>query len=315
MPNYNADDLYGGYNPDMSASAPVAADNSRYVAPVQADSPAPTGAPQDPAQGVLSALYAADPHAADNPLNAPGAAAAAANADGEVHNGTSVLDPNTGAAPQGVFSKILQGLKVAGPDGKVDYSDPNTMQSILKSVGVLGNILTTLQGPQNVKSASQLQASLKSPFDTWNPTQQAAADKYFSNPTVGHALTPAGTNPSAVVATRRYAVGGGVEPGTEPSTEPGTDTHVTPGALSLIHGQGGGQDDVVHALVAPGEYVWDADTVSALGDGNNAHGAQVLDKFREELRAHKRSAPATSIPPKAKAPAAYLSAAQRKGVK
>lgn len=300
MPDFSADDLYSGYNPDYTpAEAP-----SSYVAPVEAGAPESLESPVvDPnADGALSALYAQDPHAAGNPLNAPGAAAAAANADGSMANGTSVLNAQGESnAPVGIFTKLLQGMKIAGADGKVDISNPTSLESILKSVGVLGNLVSTLQGPQNKQTAAQLQAQLKSPFDTWNPVQQAAANKYFSNPNVGHALTPGAARPSSIVPTPRYAEGGAVD----------SPVHVTQGALGLIHGEGGGQDDVVHALTAPGEYVWDADAVSALGDGNNAEGARVLDSFREELRAHKRAAPATSIPPKAKAPSAYLAAAQK----
>lgn len=93
-----------------------------------------------------------------------------------------------------------------------------------------------------------------------------------------------------------YADGGKVDSG----------SFVSDGALSLVHGKGGGQDDLVHAKLSPGEYVMDADTVASLGDGNNAHGAKVLDAWREELRAHKRSADSDSIPPQAKAPSHYL---------
>jgi hypothetical protein len=82
------------------------------------------------------------------------------------------------------------------------------------------------------------------------------------------------------------------------------------GALGHVMAQSGGQDDVVPANLAGGEYVFDADSVSALGDGNNAAGAKKLDQFRENLRAHKRSAPTNKIPPKAKAPQAYMRGAK-----
>jgi hypothetical protein len=78
------------------------------------------------------------------------------------------------------------------------------------------------------------------------------------------------------------------------------------GALGHVMASTGGQDDVVPANLAGGEYVFDADTVSALGDGNNAAGARKLDAQRENIRAHKRSAPKNKIPPRAKSPEAYL---------
>jgi hypothetical protein len=77
-----------------------------------------------------------------------------------------------------------------------------------------------------------------------------------------------------------------------------------------VQGAGGGQDDLVDAKLADGEYVFDAEIVSALGDGSNKEGARKLDAMRESIRRHKRSAPLNTIPPKAKSPLAYL-----KGIK
>jgi hypothetical protein len=73
-----------------------------------------------------------------------------------------------------------------------------------------------------------------------------------------------------------------------------------------VRGAGTGQSDDIPALLSDGEYVIDADTVAALGDGSNKAGAEALDKFREQIRKHKRSAPHDKIPPKAKSPLAYL---------
>jgi hypothetical protein len=73
-----------------------------------------------------------------------------------------------------------------------------------------------------------------------------------------------------------------------------------------VQGDGGGQDDLIDARLADGEYVFDADIVAALGDGSNKEGAKKLDEMRERIRKHKRSAPSNVIPPKAKSPLAYL---------
>ena len=78
------------------------------------------------------------------------------------------------------------------------------------------------------------------------------------------------------------------------------------GALGLLRGGSTGQQDDVPINASHGEYVFDADTVSALGDGNTDAGAKVLDAMRVNIRKHKRKASSTSIPPKAKSPAAYL---------
>jgi hypothetical protein len=82
------------------------------------------------------------------------------------------------------------------------------------------------------------------------------------------------------------------------------------GLSSYVRGGTSGQDDKIPAMLSDGEYVMDADTVSSLGDGNNAAGAKKLDKMRVGIRTHKRSAPPTKIPPKAKKPEAYLRGAK-----
>lgn len=78
------------------------------------------------------------------------------------------------------------------------------------------------------------------------------------------------------------------------------------GALGHVMANTGGQDDVVPIRAAGGEYMFDAATVSDLGDGNNAAGAKKLDAMRENIRTHKRSAPVNKIPPKAKQPMQYM---------
>ncbi|MEI8285922.1 MAG: hypothetical protein WCG15_01345 [Actinomycetes bacterium] len=79
---------------------------------------------------------------------------------------------------------------------------------------------------------------------------------------------------------------------------------------NYVQGAGDGQSDSIPAMLADGEYVFDADTVAALGNGSNKAGALVLDKMRQSIREHKRSAPVGKIPPKAKSPLSYM-----KGIK
>ena len=60
----------------------------------------------------------------------------------------------------------------------------------------------------------------------------------------------------------------------------------------LLHGPGAGQDDQIEAqtpggrrvLLSDGEYVIDAPTVAALGDGSTDAGARRLDHFRKAVR-------------------------------
>jgi len=78
------------------------------------------------------------------------------------------------------------------------------------------------------------------------------------------------------------------------------------GSIGYVRGGASGQADTVDAKVSPGEFMMDADVVSALGDGNNEAGAKKLDEMRQAVRSHKRSAPANKIPPKAKSPLEYM---------
>jgi hypothetical protein len=84
---------------------------------------------------------------------------------------------------------------------------------------------------------------------------------------------------------------------------------------SRVAGPGDGQSDDIPAMLADGEYVFDADTVAQLGNGSTKAGSDLLDKFREEIRSHKRSAPVNKIPPPSKSPLQYLKQAQSRGKK
>ena len=79
---------------------------------------------------------------------------------------------------------------------------------------------------------------------------------------------------------------------------------------AAVHGEGDGQSDDIPAMLADGEYVIDADTVAQIGNGSTKAGAQALDRFREGIRAHKRSAPVNKIPPKTKPLTSYLKGAR-----
>lgn len=86
-------------------------------------------------------------------------------------------------------------------------------------------------------------------------------------------------------------------------------------AGSRVMGPGDGQSDDIPAMLADGEYVIDAETVAQLGNGSSKAGSDMLDKFREEIRAHKRSAPVNKIPPASKSPLQYLKQAHSRSKK
>ena len=100
-----------------------------------------------------------------------------------------------------------------------------------------------------------------------------------------------------------YARGGGVEPSPLMAARDGEVPHK---GSHYVQGAGGGQDDLIDAKLADGEYVFDAEIVASLGDGSNKRGAEILDDWRENIRKHKRSASVKGIPPKAKSPLEYM---------
>jgi hypothetical protein len=122
--------------------------------------------------------------------------------------------------------------------------------------------------------------------------------------TYGNPVTPAEVLGGQPAPAQQMASGGMPEPVHEdvPIVEGRKDYRQG----SYVQGPGTGQSDDIPAMLADGEYVIDAETVSALGDGSNKAGAKVLDHMRKQIRSHKRAAPLSSIPPKAKSPLQYM---------
>lgn len=191
-----------------------------------------------------------------------------------------------------------------GEDGSIDWSDGKNLTKVLQALGAGGNFLTKLlqRGKQtNAQTAAQLQRGLpQNPYDRWTPAQQQWANQFFNTPYTApaqRATVRADQLASPIVAGRGYAEGGDVEGGAPLSD---------PQMLGLVRSDTSGQaDDVPASLngepnalaLSGGEYVWDADVVSALGDGNNEAGAKKLDELRMRIREQNRSAPSNKIPP------------------
>lgn len=91
---------------------------------------------------------------------------------------------------------------------------------------------------------------------------------------------------------RRYAMDGGGHQFFSNSQLPSTQ-YAADGGYMTAYGRGGvsgpgdGRDDKIPALLSDGEYIWDAESVSLLGNGSSKAGAEKLDKMREELRRQK----------------------------
>ena len=63
-------------------------------------------------------------------------------------------------------------------------------------------------------------------------------------------------------------------------------------------GGGTGQSDDIPAMLHDGDYVMDAETVSALGDGSSKAGRNVLDGFRSKIPHNPRSQTGKVVPAK-----------------
>jgi hypothetical protein len=208
-----------------------------------------------------------------------------------------------GAGGSGALG-ALSGLLGKGGDwlSKVFGGDPAALRQANSAVGVLG-LLNALK--QNTSGKGGGAAGIDAlrgmmPAQAQSDANKAAQSKLFTSPLTQPQVA------SGASALRRY----GVDP-MAPQYARGGDVHTGDrGALNRIaedfSAMGGGQDDVIDAKLAEGEYVFDSDVVSALGDGSNDAGARKLDEFREAIRRHKRAAPASQIPPRAKPITQYL---------
>ncbi len=92
---------------------------------------------------------------------------------------------------------------------------------------------------------------------------------------------PAGQPPA------QYADGGnvglgGVTPQIAQAAAQGYAMPVAKGGA--IHGPGDGKSDEVPAMLSPGEHVWDAQTVSMAGNGDNAAGQRAVERIKTEIR-------------------------------
>lgn len=187
-----------------------------------------------------------------------------------------------------------------------DKKTNSQLQLGLGGLGLLASLLGKHQAPLTYQNAAQLKAGLPN-NSGMTPQQLANLSNYFNAPAARYVPPVPGV---VTVPKSGYAEGGSALDAMRDAHGEGSPEAYIPSIHgSYVQGNGAGQHDQVDARLAHGEYVWDADTVAALGDGNNEHGAKLLDATREAIRAHKRSAPSSSIPPAAKSPLDYMRSA------
>lgn len=189
--------------------------------------------------------------------------------------------------------------------GLAAASTPTAQQAAGVNYGALIDKISGILNPPQPKYDSPIKAYLQPGLISTGKEAQPMGKDYSQ--IIGEL--------SSVLAKRGYKVGGEVRTEDNPveyiagPEDRYYARHMKRGFA--VNGPGTGQSDDIPTMLADGEYVFDADTVAALGDGSSKAGADVLNKFRESIRAHKRSAPTDKIPPKAKSPLEYLKTAQK----
>lgn len=191
------------------------------------------------------------------------------------------------------ISSPLGKLGVGGLGALVSYYGANKQNELMRKAREEALARAAMQRAQHATDTAPMRfTNQRATLPSWGAANRNA----FSGNSLA-AMTPRSTS-------TMYAASGGVARGT------GGLGQMT-GLSGYVNGGTAGQDDSVPAMLSDGEYIFDADTVSALGDGNNAAGAAALDQMRMNIRRHKRKAPANKIPPKAKSPEAYMKGAKQ----
>jgi hypothetical protein len=231
----------------------------------------------------------------------PGSLGASMAAQGGLSAAELAAAAGTTGVGSAVYDIATAGNAAALADKLVDAgTTSNTVKDIIKSVVGGGtksplsqmaiNLLNTQD--QGANPGGLLNATNLS---TGSAQQNASILRDLPQLAFGHGPTIAALSNS--VRPQGYKRGGLAHH--QPEFITGTTGH-------YVKGKGDGQSDDIPAMLADGEYVFDADTVAALGNGSSDAGAQRLDEMRKAIRKHKRAASIDKIPPKAKSPLEYL---------
>ena len=229
--------------------------------------------------------------------------------------GLSSVPGQTGSGniPTPISGQTLAGSSVNNNNPQIlqqlQQLDPKLLAKIaphLSNTNLMQSGLSSLSAPQQ-SSPQQSNPQQSTPYSSLMQTM--LSDKGGSNPSSGLSNTLMSSGLSFL---------GGTAPGYKKGGSIQHNEHVpefiTGATGHYVKGKGDGQSDDIPAMLADGEYVFDADTVAALGNGSSDAGAKLLDHFRETLREHKRSAPTDKIPPKA-SPLAYMKEALKRHTK
>ena len=214
-----------------------------------------------------------------------------------VVNKTPVTRPKSAASPTG------GGVNFTEPTYTAKKSDiaETWLGGRFRNIAPLAGLSALLPETTPMFQEAQALSALRRASGVEDDSENNEADYYAygSEPSYSKVLQPY-MNGGTV---QKYADGGKIMASPLMAASGGDVPHK---GSHYVQGAGGGQDDLISAKLADGEYVFDADIVAALGDGSNKEGAKKLDAMREAIRKHKRGGSIKSIPPAAKSPLAYL---------
>ena len=310
-----------------------------------ADIVPPTVNPVNPVNPVVNPITnPVNPPAVDvNPITPPltptptapatpaPAATPAATGSGGYYGGYSLLAPTIGALPGNLESTSLKGadVKEINPFANYDVYQqlaPMNAAPLHAATGGGTGALQLAQMQQGIAGVdprlySMLQARATPNYFSYGSDQNSGLATSFAGNQIMAKPTPqiplissSGDNQIRALYKMSGAEGSGGAgtPATLAATSmkdggtPHIPEFITGATGHYVKGRGDGQSDDIPAMLADGEYVFDAETVAQLGNGSSDAGAKVLDKMREAIRQHKRSAPIDSIPPKSKSPLEYM---------
>ena len=236
---------------------------------------------------------------------AGGAGAAAASANGApTENQTTADDLQT-------HSKGISAQNITS-----NYQ--NTGHTPLSYIAGVTNVLnptTPLQQSNPYMNVAGQESAAGTGINVQNPGQSSGSvtgDLYGSR-ALDQALNPFGDNTNNLNTMGQplsgpAALGLGFAHGGSTSQMPEdfSPEFYSIGGASHVGGADGGTADTIPSMLSSGEFVIPANVVSALGNGNNEHGATILDRFVEQIRKHKRENPPSELEPDALSPLQYL---------
>lgn len=196
--------------------------------------------------------------------------------------GASSLPPTTNPAD-------VSSVSTAGGAGSAAQGALSAGKGLSKTSIALGALAALAGAISKPKAGAGLPgpastAATSGPYFTMAPTNSGYINRA---PTNTASMTPQqwqtyGQNPGGE---QRFFQGNQLTFAEGGEVEPGDDTAVfaTGGGEHHVRGPGAGQDDKVNAVLSDGEFVFDAGTVSAIGDGSNEAGARRLDEMRKAI--------------------------------